>query len=82
MIQEQINALVRQEVYRTLVDMGVMKEHISAREAWKMCGRRRFEALVKEGCVSPKIIKGFKLPKFSRSEILQALANKNKLQIL
>ena len=47
--QEQITALVKAEVMTMLSEMGLIKDQISARECWGICGRRRFEALVAAG---------------------------------
>lgn len=71
--QEQIAALVKVEVMKTLADMGVIKDQISARECWGLCGRRRFEALVANGTIIPLEVAGFKKPKFSRIQVLKAI---------
>ena len=73
MNQEQIAALVKVEVMKTLADMGVIKDQISARECWGLCGRRRFEALVANGTIVPLVVEGFKKPKFSRVQVLKAI---------
>lgn len=73
MNQEQIAALVKVEVLKILSDMGLVKDQISARECWMICGRRRFEALVDSGAVTPMEIAGYKKPKYSRMQVLQAV---------
>ena len=71
--QEQITALVKAEVMKTLSEMGVIKDQISARECWGLCGRRRFEALVANGTIIPMEVQGLKKPKFSRVQVLKAI---------
>lgn len=84
--QEQITALVKAEVMTMLSEMGLIKDQISARECWGICGRRRFEALVAAGQIIPMNIQGFKKPKFSRVQVLKAIGTqsikKNKKIIL
>ena len=77
--QEQITALVKAEVMKTLSEMGVIKDQISARECWGLCGRRRFEALVANGTIIPMEVQGLKKPRFSRVQVLKAIGTiKNK----
>lgn len=71
--QEQLNALIKVEVYKTLVDMGVISDQVSARECWKICGRRRFEALVKDGKIVPLKLQGYIKPKYSRIQVMKAI---------
>lgn len=74
--QEQLNALVKVEVYKILADMGYLKDQISASECWKLCGRRRFEALVKQGKITAMNVEGYLKPKYSRTQVLQAINDK------
>lgn len=73
MIQEQLTAFVKAEIMKTLAEMGVIKDQISARECWGICGRRRFEALVANGTIIPMMVDGYKKPKFSRVQVLKAI---------
>lgn len=79
--QEQLDVLVERKVIDCLAQMGHIPTHISARDAWKICGSRsRFEHLCTIGLIKPIALAGYKVKRYLREDVVRASKGQNKVE--